>query len=181
MWYSKTAQHMLIVASLIAVTVCVLVPAALAEGKIGYVDSFRIRNEFKEFAEAQLEFDKEVAIWEAELDSLRQELEVDAEEFQRQRLILSEEAKQRREDELRQREREFQSRTNEVFGPNGQAEQLNARLVEPILDKINAVLEKVAIENNYDYIFDAVEGNIAYAKKEFDLTDMVLEELNRLE
>ncbi len=181
MWKGTTLMRSLFVASFIGLCVCLAAPAAQAEGKLGYVDSFRIRNEFNEFAEAQKQFDEEVAVWQAELDSLRQELEADAEEFQRQRLILSEEAKQRREDELRQAEQAFQQRTNQVFGPNGQAEQLNSDLVEPILEKINAVLEKVAIENNYDYIFDAVNGNIAYAKKEFDLTDKVLEELNRLE
>jgi len=148
---------------------CILGADALAESKIGYIDSYRIRKEFAEFKEAQTKFDKEVAVWQAELDSMRQDLEFAAEEYQRQRLILSEDARTRKENELR------------AFGPDGQAEKMNADLVKPILDKINAVLEKVAIENNYDYIFDAVDGNIAYAKKDHDLTDLVLEELNRLE
>jgi outer membrane protein len=152
-----------------------------AEGKIGYIDSYRIRTDFKEFGEAQSTFDKEVALWQAELDSVRQELEASAEEFQRQRLILSDEAKKRREDELRLAEQNFQKRTNDLFGPGGLAEKKNEELVKPILDKVNAVLEKIAVENNYDYIFDSVNGNIAYAKKEFDLTDLVLEELNKLE
>jgi len=160
---------------------CILGAKARAEGKIGYIDSYRIRKEFAEFKEAQTKFDKEVAVWQAELDSIRQDLEFAAEEYQRQRLILSEEARTRKENELRTAETEFQASTNAVFGPDGQAERMNAELVKPILDKINAVLEKVAIENNYDYIFDAVDGNIAYAKKDFDLTDLVLEELNRLD
>lgn len=152
-----------------------------AEGKIGYIDSFRIRKDFKEFGEAQEKFDKEVLVWQSELDSVRQDLEASVEEYQHQRLILSEDARQRKENELRAAEQKFQQNTNAVFGPDGKAERRNAELVKPILDKINAVLEKLAIEANYDYIFDAVNGNIAYAKKELDLTDLVLEELNRLE
>ena len=154
---------------------------ARAEGKMGYIDSYRIRKDYKEFAEVQGKFDKEVAAWQAELDSVRQDLEAAAEEYQRQRLILSEEARKRKEDELRASEQKFQESTNAIFGPDGKAERRNAELVKPILDKINAVLEKVAIENNYDYIFDAVNGNIAYAKKELDLTDLVLQELNKLQ
>jgi len=152
-----------------------------ADGKIGYIDSYRIRKDFKEFAEVQTKFDKEVAAWQAELDSVRQDLEAAGEEYQRQRLILSEEARKRKEEELRGAEQKFQEQTNSTFGPDGKAERRNAELVKPILDKINAVLEKVAIENNYDYIFDAVNGNIAYAKKELDLTDLVLQELNKLQ
>jgi len=163
---------------LITVALC---NQAGAEGKVGYIDSYRIRAEYKEFGEAQATFDKDVLAWQTELDSLRQELEAGTEEFQRQRLILSDEAKKRREDELRVAEQNFQKRTNDIFGPGGLAEKQNETLVKPILDKVNAVLEKIAVENNYDYIFDSVNGNIAYAKKEFDLTDMVLEELNKLE
>ena len=137
--------------------------------------------EFKEFAEAQANFDKEIAVWQAGLDSVRQELEAAAAEYQRQRLILSEDARTRKEDELRTAEQKFQEQTNALFGPDGQAERRNAELVKPILEKINAVLEKVAIENNYDYIFDTVNGNIAYSRKELDLTDKILAELNKLD
>lgn len=169
------------VVMLTALLVVALGVDARAEGKIGYIDSYRIRTDFKEFGEAQSTFDKDVTLWQTELDSVRQELEASAEEFQRQRLILSDEAKKRREDELRLAEQSFQKRTNDLFGPGGLAEKKNEELVKPILDKVNAVLEKIAVENNYDYIFDSVNGNIAYAKKEFDLTDLVLEELNKLE
>lgn len=178
---NKAGLRIFPVVFLTVLAVIALCVQAGAEGKIGYIDSYRIRKDFKEFSEAQASFDKDVAAWQNELDSLRQELEASAEEFQRQRLILSEEAKTRKEDELRAAEVQFQQNTNKIFGPGGTAEKENERLVKPILDKINAVLEKIAVENNYDYIFDSVNGNIAYAKKEFDLTDLVLEELNKLE
>ena len=178
---NKHGFHIIPVIILTFVGVVGLCAEAGAEGKIGYIDSYRIRQEFKEFGEAQASFDKDVAAWQQELDSLRQELEAAAEEFQRQRLILSEDAKTRKEEELRTAEQQFQQKTNQIFGPGGTAEKENEKLVKPILDKINAVLEKIAVENNYDYIFDSVNGNVAYAKKEFDLTDMVLEELNKLE
>ena len=54
-------------------------------------------------------------------------------------------------------------------------------MTKPILDKINLVLEKIATEENIIMIFDSVNGNIAYAKKSLDLTDLVLEELDKLE
>jgi Skp family chaperone for outer membrane proteins len=54
-------------------------------------------------------------------------------------------------------------------------------LTKPILDKINLVLEKIATEENFIIIFDSVNGNIAYAKKSLDLTDLVLDELKKLE
>ena len=48
-----------------------------------------------------------------------------------------------------------------------------------MLDKINAVLEKIAIAEGYALILDTVNCNIAYGKKELDITDKVLEELEK--
>ncbi len=75
----------------------------------------------------------------------------------------------------------WQQQANEIFGPGGRAENRNADLTKPLLDKINVALEQLALENGYDLILDAVNGNIAYGKKDLDITDRVLEELEKTE
>jgi outer membrane protein len=155
--------------------------SASQEGKIGYVDSIRLRTEFKEFADAQAEFDKDVQIWQEEIAGLEQTIDSLKEDLERTRLLLSEAKRKEKEANLKNQELEYQRLTNDVFGPGGRAEKRNAELTRPILEKINQVLEKVAVEESYIMIFDSVNGNIAYAKKGLDLTDLVLEELNRLE
>lgn len=151
------------------------------EGKIGYVDSMRLRAQFKEFADAQAEFDKDVQTWqdsigvlELIIDSLKQDLETT-------NLLLSETKKKEKEENIEAAELEYHRLTNDIFGPGGKAERRNAELTKPILDKINQVLEKIATEENFIMIFDSVNANIAYAKRNLDLTDQVLEELRRLE
>jgi len=155
--------------------------AASQEGKIGYVDSMRLRAELKEFQDAQAEFDKDVRTWQDEIaqvelaiDSLKQDLE-------NTKLLLSEATKKGKQDRIKTVELEYQNMTNDIFGPGGRAERRNAELTKPILDKINQVLEKIAAEENFVMIFDSVNANIAYAKKNLDLTDLVLEELRKLE
>ena len=151
------------------------------EGKIGYVDSMKLRTEFGEFADAQAEFDKDVKAWQEELaemeyviDSLKQDLEKTS-------LVLSEAKKKEKEENLELKELEYQRLTNDIFGLGGRAEKRNAKLTKPILEKITQVLEKIATEENFIMIFDSVNGNIAYAKESLDLTDRVLEELDKLE
>jgi outer membrane protein len=155
--------------------------AASQEGKIGYVDSMRLRAEFKDFKDAQAEFDENVRTWqdslalmELQIDSLKQDLEDT-------KLLLSEGKKKEKQDNLKAVELKYQNLTNDIFGPGGRAERRNAELTRPILDKINQVLEKIAAEENYVMILDSVNANIAYAKKNLDLTDIVLEELRKLE
>ncbi len=151
------------------------------EGRIGYVDSMRLRTEFNEFQDAQAEFDKDVQVWQdeiAELETLIDSLKQDLEET---KLLLSEAKRKEKEENLEAQELEYQRLTNDIFGPGGRAEKRNAELTRPILEKINQVLEKIATEENYIMIFDSVNGNIAYAEKGLDLTDLVLEELGKLE
>jgi outer membrane protein len=151
------------------------------EGKIGYVDSMRLRAEFKEFADAQAKFDQDVKTWQDEIAELERVTDSLQDDLDKTSLMLSETKKKEKEDNLEAKKQEYQSLTNEIFGPGGRAEKRNAELTKPILDKITQVLEKIATEDNFVMIFDSVNGNIAYAKKSLDLTDRVLEELRKLE
>jgi outer membrane protein len=151
------------------------------EGKIGYVDSMRLRAEFKEFADAQAKFDQDVKTWQDEIAELERVTDSLQDDLDKTSLMLSETKKKEKEDNLDAKKQEYQSLTNEIFGPGGRAEKRNAELTKPILDKITQVLEKIATEDNFVMIFDSVNGNIAYAKKSLDLTDRVLEELRKLE
>ena len=107
-----------------------------------------------------------------EIDSLQKVLES-------QSLLLSEAKRKEKEQQLETKKQAYRKFFDEIFGPDGKVEKKNAELTKPILDKINAVLEKIANQDGYAFIFDAVNGNIAYAKKTFDITDKVLTELNK--
>ena len=151
------------------------------EGRIGYIDSMRLRNEYKEFADAQTKLDKEVEVWRVQADSIKKELDSLQADYDNQKLILSEAKKKEKEELLEKKKGELDKFAQDIFLPGGKIETRNAELTKPILEKINTVLEKIAAENNYMLIFDSVNGNIAYAKKALDLTDKVLEELNKLQ
>ncbi len=151
------------------------------EGKIGYVDSEKLYKEFKEFKDAQAEYDKDEELWKEEIAELEQNIDSLKEDLEKTKLLLSEAKRKEKEENLEAQELEYKRLTNDIFGPGGRAEKRNAELTQPILDKIYQVLEKIATEENYVMIFDSVNCNIAYAKSGLDLTDQVLEELNRLE
>jgi len=172
-------KHGLIMITVLLAFLFLATPIMAQSGKICYVDSYRIRTEYKEFLDAQAAFDKELDDWqteamgyEREVDSLKQDLNEKA-------LLLSEEARRKKEDFIATKEAALQKYMVDIFGQGGKAEQRNRDLTAPLLDKITAVLEGIAQENNYDYVFDAVNGNIAYAKKTLDITDKVLEELRK--
>lgn len=165
----------------LTILVCFCVSAWAESGKFGFVNSQRIRTEYKEFADAQDKFDKDVAMWQVELDSMKAEVDSLEGELDKQSLLLSDERKKEKEALIKNKKLKYKQYSTEVLGPDGKIERRNAELVKPIYDKVMLVLEKIARDGNYTFIFDSVGGNIAYADKKLDLTDKVLEELNKLE
>ncbi|MFQ6003583.1 MAG: OmpH family outer membrane protein, partial [Candidatus Zixiibacteriota bacterium] len=109
------------------------------EGKIGYVDSMRLRAEFEEFAEAQAKFDQEVKIWQEELDQMANLIDSLVADSAKYSLVLSEVRRKEKNDYLKSKRLEYNKLTNDIFGPNGRVEKKNVELTKPILDKINMV------------------------------------------
>ena len=149
------------------------------ELKIGYINSLRIRDEYKEFAETQTKFDKEVAEYQKQDQAKRAQLDSLTKAFESQSLLLSDTKKKEKQAEIDAKKEEYRKFFEDTFGPDGLLEKKNAEMTKPLLDKINAVLEKIAVQENYAYIFDAVNANLAYAKPQYDLTEMVLQELQK--
>ena len=175
-------NSMILVSALFAM---LLLPAAgelLAQDeRIVYIDSYRIRQEYKEFQEAQEQFNKEIDDWNQEGLDMQREVDSLETELEKKRLVLSPGPLKEKQDEIETKKAALQKFTNDIFGPGGRAERSNENLTKPLLDRITGILEKIAIENNYSYIFDAVDGNIAYANKSLDITEKVLDELAELE
>lgn len=152
---------------------------ALAQEKIVFIDSYRIRAEYKEFLDASAQFNKEVEAWNAEVEAGQRAIDSLETTLAKQALILSEAKRKERENEIETRKAAWQKTANDIFGPEGRAEKRNLELTKPLFDKINAVLEKIALQEGYALILDSVNGNLAYARKELDITSRVLEELEK--
>jgi Skp family chaperone for outer membrane proteins len=74
---------------------------------------------------------------------------------------------------------EYKRFMEETFGDNGLAAKRNKELTQPIVDKINRIIEAIAVEQSYTMVFDVANANIVYADKKLDLTDLVLTRLNQ--
>lgn len=150
----------------------------IAQLKIGYILSERIRTEFEDFKEAesqlqleyrkvQTEFDKMVL----KMDSLKQDYEV-------KRLMALDKGESIKQ-ELVQMEQSIQTYQAEKIGPQGELMRKQAQMEYEILGKVKKAVDKVAIDGGYDYIIDASVG-LLYFKPKYDMTDDVLHELRNL-
>ena len=149
------------------------------EVKLGYIDTVKIFAEFKETVAAEEIYKKEVEVWKKKASDMEADLAKMREEIQSQSLMLSEEKVSEKKLQFDQKMKEYNQYMSDVFGDNGQAAKRNKELTQPIVEKINGVIAKIAEDEGYTIVFDAAQGNIVYAKKALDLTEKVMERLQQ--
>jgi outer membrane protein len=148
--------------------------------KIGFIDDEKIKVEYKEWGRAQEQWQLEQKAWTDEAQAKEVELTEMIDEYDKQKLILSEDKKKEREAAIRAKQDALDAYTRQIFSPGGTAEQKQMELIGPLLDKVNRAIENVALEENFDVVF-TMQSGLGYIKETYDITDKVLAELDKLE
>ena len=150
-----------------------------ADVKIGYIDSNEIMTKFEEVRQVQVSLEKEQRKLQAEMENLIQQLDSLKQEYDRQRLLMSDSRRQEKEQELVRSEQQIQKFQMDKFGPEGEIYRKQNQLLKPVLAKVDEAIQAVGKRQQYDYIMDAVGGAIVYALDSNNLTEDVIEELRK--
>jgi outer membrane protein len=142
--------------------------------KIGYINSQEILATAPGAREAAAAFEAEMQGFTAEAQQVQDELTRMQQQLQQQELTLSPEAKRNRQQQISQKAQEAQDKMAEL---DQRAAGRRAELVQPIMDKITAVIETMREEGNYALILDVAAGSIISADPSLDLTQEVLRRL----
>jgi len=152
---------------------------SFAELRIGYIDSNVIMSSFEEVRQVQVDLEKEQRRLENEMNDLIASLDSLKQDYERQRLLMSDTRRQEKENELRSLEQNVQKFQMEKFGPEGEIYRKQNTLLKPVLTKIDAAIKNVGSEQSYDFILDSMSGALLYALDSHNLTEDVLEELSK--
>ncbi len=148
--------------------------------KIGFIKDDEIKKSYKAWLHAQEQWEVERKAWDTEAQTKSDELTTLLEEYEKQRLILSDDKKREREAALRAKKDALDAFTQQIYGPSGTAEQKQNELLTPLLANINKAIEQVAIDEGFDIIFTSMSG-LGYIKPTFEVTTKVLEYLDKLD
>jgi outer membrane protein len=151
---------------------------AFGQAKIGYVDSQAIMQKLPEGQDAQRQLDALVAQWQGEIKKMQDEWQKKYEEYDKKKLIMSDQTRAEAEQELVTLEKKVTDYRNQKFGPNGEMFKQQNDLLKPVQDRVFKAIQDVAVEENYDYVLDK-SGQILllYANDQYDLTAAVLQKL----
>jgi len=165
----------------ILVTVAFLSNLLAADMKMGYIDSDKIMQQYEGVGDAQKDFDEQAKVWETQMKNMQKEIEELRKQYDEKKLLLSEDKKIELETQIQTKMMEYEKFVKDIYGPTGKAAVKNAELLQPIIEKINKIIQRIAADESYDFIFDVVNGNLVFAKEEYDLTARVVEELKKID
>lgn len=149
-----------------------------AQLKIGYVDSDTIMKQLPDAQDAQKKLDAIIKEWQEELSKMERDWKAKYDDYDKRKLILSEQKRVEIEKELVTMEDQVSKYRQDKFGVKGELFQKQEEFMKPIQNRIFTVIQQIAKDKDYDFIFDR-SGDIMFlfAKEEFDLTKEVIEKL----
>lgn len=155
--------------------------AQIGGQKFAYVDSDYILSNIPEYADAQEELNTMSTQWENEIKAIYDRVSEMYRRYQTEMVLLSEDQKHAREQEIINKEQEAKNLQMQYFGSEGQLYQKQSELVQPIQEKIYTAITEVAQSKGYAFIFDLASGtSILYASDKADVSDDVLDQLSNV-
>jgi outer membrane protein len=146
--------------------------------KYAYVDTDYILNNIPEYTDAQALLNDLSAQWQKEIEAKFQEIDKLYKDYQAESILLPEDLKKQRENEIIQKEKEAKDLQKKRFGKEGDLYKKRIELVEPIQEKIFTAIQDMAITRNYAFIFDKAGGSsLLFADAKYDLSDDILDEI----
>jgi outer membrane protein len=142
------------------------------------IDTKYILDKMPEYKTAQKQLDDVAAGWQKEIDAMQQELDKMYKDFDAEQVMLSDELKKKREDQLFVKEKTLRDLQRQRFGFEGDLFKKRQELIKPVQDKVYNAVQKLAVQRGYDFILDKSEGiTVIFADPKLEKSDDVLKEL----
>ncbi len=149
--------------------------------KYAYVDTQYILDNIPEFQDAQDELDEISKGWQKEIEKSYDEVSEMYQKYQAESVLLPDDIKRKREEEIVNKEKEVKNLQRKYFGAEGELYKKRQELVKPIQEKVYNAIESIAATNNYSFVFDKAGGmTLLYGNPKYDISDDVLDEVGNV-
>ena len=151
---------------------------AVAQLNIAYVDSDTIMKEYADAQDAQQKIDALIQEWQDEIAKLESDWKREYDDYEKRKLILSDQKRVELEKDLVALEDKISKFKQTKFGVNGELFAKQEEIMKPIQNKVFNVINDIALEEDFDFVFDrSGDMMFVFAKEEYDITALVLDKL----
>lgn len=145
--------------------------------KFAYCDVDKILNSMTDYQKAQTDLDNIAAKWRQDIAQEYDKIKGMYNKYQAEQVLLSEDARKQREEEITNKEKEVRELQKTKFGTDGALFQKRLELVKPIQEKVYAAIERYANEKGYEFIFDKGTAGMIFSNLKYDVTDDIVKSL----
>ena len=165
--------------NLLLATMVLLLSAGAAQAqKYAVIDSEYILHKMPKYRSAQEQVERFTAMYQKEVDDAYKKVDEMFRTFQAEKMLLTDEMKQKREAEILAKEKEAKDLQRKHFGPDGSLFKKREELMKPIQDQLYNAIKDVATEGGYAVIFDSANNpSLIYINARYDKSDDVLKRL----
>jgi Skp family chaperone for outer membrane proteins len=148
--------------------------------KIAYIDMNYILDKVPDYAEAKNQLEAKAQKWKQEIEVKKNDINKLKESLKVEKALLTKELIEEREEEIRFLENDLLDFQEKRFGPKGDLVTQKAVLVKPIQDQVFTVVQDVADQRKYDFVFDkSSDLTMLFAAQRHDISDLVIRRLTR--
>jgi outer membrane protein len=157
-----------------------MVTIAITAGaqKYAIIDTRYILEKMQDYTKAQKQLDDIAADWQKDIDARQAALDKMYKDYDAEQVMLPEDLKKKREDQLVVKEKDIRNLQRQRFGFEGDLFKKRQELIKPIQDKVYNAVQKLSVQRGYDFVLDKSEGiTIIFADPKLDKSEDVLREL----
>ncbi|MBK6391375.1 MAG: OmpH family outer membrane protein [Saprospiraceae bacterium] len=146
--------------------------------KIAIIDITQVLENLSEYKKAQDQLDKITATWKQEISESRDKIKVMYNKYQAEQVLLSDDQRKNKEEEIMAKEKEAMEMQKAKFGPEGALFMKRQELVQPIQDKVYKAIQEYATAKGYDLILDkGSSAGVIFSNPGMDKTSDILKKL----
>ena len=155
-----------------------MITASAMSQQLAIVDIAAVLESMSEYTAAQQELDRVAATWNQEIAQEYDKIKSMYNKYQAEQVLLSDEMKKLREEEIMVKEKQVREIQREKFGPEGQLFDRRQQLVTPIQDRVYAAIQAYSDERGIDLVLDKSSASgIIFANDRYDKTDDIKKKL----
>lgn len=149
---------------------------AFAEEKIGTVDMQKAIQGVEAGKKAKAQLEKEYNAKKKDLQNEETALRKMIEEFKKQSLVMSDEARTKKQSELQERGMKFEEMKQRS---SMELQQKERDLTQPIVTKLRALISDIAKQRGYTLVLEKNENTVLFSLEKMDLTEDVIGAFNK--
>lgn len=149
-----------------------------ASDKVAYIDNVKLIGKYKGMEDARKLIEKNTKQWQNNLDTLAKEFEQSMKKYEEQRAKGMDKKEMKLTEELLQNKQ--QQFVQYRDGTQKRIKEEENKITGEVLSKLNNIIKEYGKKQRYKIIFGAnTSGNIVYADNVLDITDEVIEVVNK--